>query len=243
MTPPFPADAALPQGPDAGRELEAFAHAVSHDLRAPLRHLDGFANLLVTRLEGQPGALDEKSRHYLGRITDAARTMGSLLDDLLVYSRLAHPGTASASVDLDGLVASLRAEFPPGPAWDLAPLGQVKGVPAQLRLVFQNLLGNAVKFSASVSDPRVWVRRAGTRSGRIIFEVGDNGVGFDPAFADRIFGVFQRFHPREDFPGNGIGLAIVARAIRQHGGEVWAESQPGEGARFSFTLEAAGGEM
>jgi signal transduction histidine kinase len=226
---------------DADRELADFTHTVSHDLRAPLRHLDGFATLLVRHLEGRPGALDEKARHYLDRISDAARTMGSLIDDLLVLSRLARPDVLPASVDLDRLVAALRKDFPAGLAWELGALGKVKGDPAQLRQAFRSLLGNAVKFSRPVPDPRVWVRRAGVRAGRIIFEVGDNGVGFDPAFADKLFGVFQRLHPREDFEGNGIGLAIAARVVRQHAGEIWAESRPGAGARFYFTLEASEG--
>jgi light-regulated signal transduction histidine kinase (bacteriophytochrome) len=227
---------------DADRELEDFAHTVSHDLRAPLRHMDGFATLLARHLEGRPGALYEKGRHYLERITTAARTMSSLMEDLLVFSRLARQGKAASTVDLDRLFTSLQEDFPAGPVWDLGPLGKVKGDPAQLRQACRNLLANAVKFSRPVPEPRVWVRRAGMRAGRVIFEVGDNGVGFDPAFADKLFAVFQRLHPREDFEGNGIGLAIVDRVLRHHGGEVWAESRPGEGVRFFFTLEPGEGE-
>jgi light-regulated signal transduction histidine kinase (bacteriophytochrome) len=223
---------------EANGELEDLSHALSHDLRAPLRHLDGFAALLVRHLEAQPGAPDDKGRHYLGRLIDASRAMGSLIEDMVAYARLGRRDMHCATVDLDRMFASLREEFPSGPAWDLGPLGKVKGDPHQLRLVFQHLLANAVKFSMSMPVPQVWVRRAGAREGRTIFEVGDNGVGFDPAYADQLFGVFQRLHPREDFPGNGIGLAIVARAVHYLGGEVWADSRPGEGARFFLTLEA-----
>ena len=224
------------------QELDDFTHTVSHDLRAPLRHLDGFATLLARHLEDRPGALDEKGRHYLTRITEASRTLGSLIEDLLTYSRLAAPGSIAATVDLDRMFASLREDFPPGTSLELGALGKVMGDPAQLRQAFRCLLGNAVKFSGSRPDPRVWARRAGTRAGRIIFEVGDNGVGLDLAFEDKLFRVFQRLHPREDFEGNGIGLAIVARVVRHHGGEVWAESRPGEGARFFLTLQPGEGD-
>ena len=223
---------------EANRELEDFTHTVSHDLRAPLRHVEGFTSLLARHLEVRPGALDEKGRHYLNRITGASHAMGTLIEDLLAYSRLARHEMLSTSVDLDRLLASLRDGFPSSPVWELGVLGKVKGDPSQLHQAFHNLLANAVKFSTPKPDPRVWVRRAGVRAGRSIFEVGDNGVGFDPAFAGKIFGVFQRLHPREDFEGTGIGLAIVARVIQHHGGEVWAESQQGEGARFFLTLEA-----
>jgi len=222
---------------EANKALEDFTRIVSHDLRAPLRHVDGFAALLARHLEDRPGALDAKDRHYLDRIIEASRAMGSLIEDMVVYSRLAHRDMHSTTVDLDGLFAALREEFPSGPAWDVGALGKVKGDPSQLHQAFQHLLANAVKFSRPKPAPHVWVRRSGARAGRIVFEVGDNGVGFDPAYADQLFGVFLRLHPRGEFPGNGIGLAIVARAIQHHGGEVWAESEPGAGARFFLTLE------
>jgi light-regulated signal transduction histidine kinase (bacteriophytochrome) len=226
-------------GPVACREQEAFAHLVNHDLRAPLRHVEGFAALLASHLESRPGALDAKGRHYLERILGASRAMDSLLEDLAGYTRLGCRELQCASVDLDRAIASLRQEFRSGPAWDVADLGKVKGDPQQLRLAFRHLFGNAEKFGRSGPDARIWARRAGVREGRIIFEVGDDGVGFDPAYADHLFGVFQRLHPRADFPGNGIGLALVARIIRRHGGEIWAESMPGAGARFFLTLEAS----
>jgi light-regulated signal transduction histidine kinase (bacteriophytochrome) len=223
---------------EANRELDNFARTVSHDLRAPLRHIEGFAALLAQHLEARPGALDDKGRHYLNRITGATQAMGSLIEDLLAYSRLARQEMHSTTVDLDRMLTSLREEFPSSAAWELGVLGKVCGDPSQLRQAFRNLLDNAVKFSAPRSDPRIWVRRAGMRTGRTIFEVGDNGVGFDPAYADKIFGVFQRLHSAADFEGTGIGLAIVARVIQHHQSEVWVESQPGEGARFFLTLEA-----
>lgn len=234
MTPPERPPA---PGESVPAEMEDFAHTVSHDLRAPLRHLEGFTALLAKHLEARPGALDDKGRHYLDRVTGASRTMGSLIEGLLDYSRLARCEMDANPVDLDRMIASLREGFAPGPTWELAPLGRVRGSASQLRRMFQNLMANAVKFSAPVPDPRVVMRRTGTRDGRAVFEISDNGVGFDPEFAGRIFGVFQRLHPREDFEGTGMGLAIVARVVHNHGGEVWAESRPGEGARFMLTLQ------
>lgn len=224
---------------EANQELEDFVFTVSHDLRAPLRHMEGFVGLLVRHLEARPEGLDEKGRHYLERITGASQAMGALLADLLILSRVARQEMIPSTVDLDGMLASLVKEYPAGPAWELGALGKVKGDLYLLQQTFRNLLSNAAKFSAPMPEPRAWVRRSGTCHGKPIFEVGDNGVGFDPAFADKLFGVFQRLHPREDFEGTGIGLAIVAQAVRRHGGEVWATSTPGQGARFFLTLEAA----
>jgi len=254
LTPPLPPPAPDPLPADlesrveertralkeANGALEAFVGMVSHDLRAPLRHLEGFAELLTRHLESGPAVLDDQSRHYLVRITEASQTMRSLLEDLLAYARLASAELQVTTVDLDRLLASLVSTFAPGPVWELGALGQVRGSAPQLRQAFASLLANAVKFSAPVPAPRIWVRRAGTRAGRTLFEVGDNGVGFDPAFADQLFGVFGRLHPRGDFPGNGMGLAMVARVLQRHQGEVWAESSPGAGARFFLTLEPAG---
>lgn len=223
---------------DANRELEGFAHTVSHDLRAPLRHMEGFAGLLARHLETLPEPMDEKTRHYLDRISAAAKSMDALIEDLLAFSRSASQEMHSTHVDLDRMVAALVGEFPSGLVWEVGALGKVKGDTSLLRQAFRNLLANAVKFSATKAMPRVWVRQAGTQAGRTVFEVGDNGVGYDPAFADKLFGIFQRLHPREDFEGTGIGLAIVARVIQRHGGILWSESRPGEGARFFLTLEA-----
>ncbi|MDP2876652.1 MAG: ATP-binding protein [Holophaga sp.] len=223
---------------EANQELQNFAYTVSHDLRAPLRHLEGFADLLLRNLESKPGALDDKGRHYLDRITGASRAMSALIDDLLTYSRLANQEMHATTVDLDRMFNSLREHLPPEFSLEIGALGKVKGDPSQLRQAFLELLTNAQKFSAPKPASQVWVRQVGRREERTIFEVGDNGVGFDPAFADKIFGVFQRLHPREDFEGTGIGLAIVARVIQHHGGDVWAESQSGEWARIFFTLES-----
>jgi light-regulated signal transduction histidine kinase (bacteriophytochrome) len=223
---------------EANRELETIIHTLNHDMRAPLRHVDGFAALLSRHLETRPGALDDKGRHYLARIMDASAVMGTLIEDLVTYARLCGQENHPTTVDLDRMLTTLRGDFPSGPTWELGALGKVQGDPPLLRLAFMNLLANAEKFGRPRPDPKIWVRQAGVREGRAIFEVGDNGVGFDPTYADHLFGVFQRLHPREAFPGNGIGLAIVARVIHAHGGMVWAESRPGEGARFFLTLEA-----
>ncbi len=220
---------------DANRELEAFSYSVSHDLRAPLRHLDGFAGLLERHL-GQKA--DEKTQHYLHRISDAARTMGALIDDLLSFSRMSRQELRAGSVDLDALIKGLTEEYPTGVAWSIGDLGRVQGDASMLRQAFRNLLSNAVKFSRDKSSPSITVTMEAQQDGRRTYCVQDNGVGFDMTYRDKLFGVFQRLHPESQFEGTGIGLAIVARVVHRHGGEVWAESTLGQGARFYLSLPA-----
>ena len=224
----------------ANQELEAFGYSVSHDLRAPLRHVRSFAALLRRKAEGQ---LDPASLKYLSTIESSAEHMGSLIDELLEFSRLARQPLRLRTVDLDALVASVRAGLAPDLAgrqieWTVAPLPTVRADPALLRVVLTNLLSNAVKYTEG-RDPARIALSAAFAPGEVVVRLGDNGAGFDPRYAHKLFGVFQRLHRQEDFEGVGVGLATVQRIVTRHGGRVWAEGQPGEGATFFFTLPRA----
>jgi signal transduction histidine kinase len=228
---------------DVNRELEAFSYSVSHDLRAPLRHIAGFAGKLERHLgEGA----DEESRHYLHVIGDAAQRMGLLIDDLLVFSRLGRGALRLQPVDMQSQVDEARALVASDMdvagrdiVWQVAPLPIVIGDENMLRTVWQNLLGNAVKYTGQCDVARIEVSVERARNGDYEFVVSDNGAGFDMQYAGKLFGVFQRLHRASEFPGNGIGLANVRRIVARHGGRVWAEGRPGEGARFHFTLPAS----
>ncbi len=224
------------------KELEAFSYAVSHDLRAPLRHVAGFAQLL----ENHAGdALDERGRTYVRTIVGSASHMSRLIDDLLAFSRLGLGELAKSRVDLDALVREVRAQVMDHEAaanrhvdWRIDTLGEVDGDPALLRQVFVNLLSNALKYSAPREPTRIEIAAEKPGDGTVVVRVRDNGVGFDMAYADRLFGVFQRLHRADEFPGTGIGLANVKRIVHRHGGRVWAESEPDRGATFYFSLPA-----
>lgn len=218
-------------------ELEAFSYSVSHDLRAPIRHIDGFVGLLRHHAEG---SLDEKGRRYLGVIGDAAKRMGRLIDDLLEFSRTGRADLRRGSVDLEALVQEVRAEVQQDAegreiAWQVGPLPSVTADRALLRVVLVNLLSNAVKYTRGRSPARIEIG-ARPGNGRHEVYVRDNGVGFDMAYAHKLFGVFQRLHRTEEFEGTGIGLATVRRVLHRHGGEVSAEGRPDAGATFSFWL-------
>ena len=219
----------------ANRELEAFSYSVSHDLRSPLRAINGFAHLLAEHAEA---SLDEEGRDMLGRIERGATRMGQLIDDILHFSRVSRVDMADAEIDLDALAAAVAAdqlEQYPGTQLHIAPIGVARGDPAMLRQVFANLIGNAMKFSSRAAQPRVDIHVA-TFDGVPAICIRDNGVGFDMAHADRLFGVFQRMHGIEEFPGTGVGLAIVKRIVERHGGRIWVAATPGRGATFHFTL-------
>lgn len=219
----------------ANRELEAFSYSVSHDLRSPLRAINGFAHLLAEHAEA---SLDEEGRDMLGRIERGATRMGQLIDDILHFSRVSRVDMAHAEIGLDSLVASVAADLLdqyPGTQLDIAPIGRVRGDPAMLRQVFANLIGNALKFSSRAEQPRVDIHVA-MFDGVPAICVRDNGVGFDMAHADRLFGVFQRMHGIDEFPGTGVGLAIVKRIVERHGGRIRVDASPGQGATFHFTL-------
>jgi len=223
---------------ESNRELEAFSYSVSHDLRAPLRHVVGFVSLLSERARG---TLDEKSQHYLEVIASAARKMGILIDDLLLFSRMGRVELARASLDPRPMVEGVVAELAPvakgrDVAWQIGPLPEVRADPAMLRQVWANLLGNALKFTGPRPLARIEIGAEADAAGEVRFYVKDNGVGFDMRFADKLFGVFQRLHRSDQFEGTGVGLANVQRIIHRHGGRVWAESALDAGATFWFTL-------
>lgn len=227
---------------DVNRELEAFSYSVSHDLRAPLRHTAGFADKLQRHL-GE--AADEKSRHYLQVISNSAKRMSDLIDDLLVYSRLGRSAMRLQAVDMQSLVQETRSMLDanarmdqPGREiqWKLAALPIVVGDENMLRQVWLNLLGNAVKYSVHSQPSIIEVEHRYDEERNHHFSVRDNGAGFDMAFAGKLFGVFQRLHSASEFSGTGIGLASVRRVLTRHNGRIWAESRPGEGATFHFIL-------
>ncbi len=234
---------------EVNRELEAFSYSVSHDLRAPLRHVAGFSDKLSRHLgEGA----DEKSRHYLDVISGSARRMAALIDDLLVYSRLGRAAMRQQAVDMQTLVADTRAMLDAnlktdaegsGVAhhveWTIAPLPIVVADENMMRQVWLNLLGNAVKYSANREPARIRVDYQQQADGSHQFTVSDNGAGFDMAYAGKLFGVFQRLHKASDYPGTGIGLASVRRVLTRHGGRIWAEAAPDAGATFHFHLPPA----
>jgi PAS domain S-box-containing protein len=221
----------------ANEELEAFAYSVSHDLRAPLRSVDGFS----AALEEECGeALGEEGRHYLQRIRASAQRMMALISDLLDLSRLARTEIEPVPVDLSELAAETMQELialTSEPVWqiDIKPGMQVQADASLMKIVIENLLNNALKFSARADTPVVQV--GATRMGEEdIFLVRDNGIGFKMSESQNLFTPFERLHNERDYPGTGIGLATVKRIINRHGGRVWFESAPGEGAVFYFTL-------
>jgi light-regulated signal transduction histidine kinase (bacteriophytochrome) len=210
---------------------------VSHDLRAPLRAIDGFARILV---EEHRQKLDDEAKHLLDVIRDNSGRMGRLIDDLLAFSRLGKQHIALGMVDMSALALDtyreLREAQPEGsPVLDIAPLPVAWGDVAMLRQVFANLLSNALKYVRKDRAPRILLT-GWSEADRDVYCVKDNGVGFDMAYYDKLFGVFQRLHSEHEFPGTGVGLAIVQRVIVRHGGRVWAESKLGDGSSFYFAL-------
>ena len=226
----------------ANSELEAFSYSVSHDLRTPLRHIAGFAELLHKELpKNEAGELASvRGGRYLGIISDAASRMSQLIDDLLEFSRMGRQELREGRVELSDLVESVVAELQLGSPgreahWEIGSLPAVRGDASLLRQVMLNLLGNAVKYSAKAARPTVRVQ-ASIQAEEVVVQVRDNGVGFDPAYADKLFGVFQRLHRSDEFEGSGIGLANVRRIVTRHGGRVWAHSHLAEGASFFVAL-------
>jgi light-regulated signal transduction histidine kinase (bacteriophytochrome) len=222
------------------RELESFAYAVSHDLRAPLRSLSGFSQIL---LETPPASLDEKSKHYLQRIQDASQRMSSLIEDLLGLSRIGRSELAPRPVSLTQIsaeaIAALREREPERAVQvDIEPDMNVNADARLLRIAMDNLLGNAWKYTGPSAAPRITVGRQ-PGAGEPVYYVRDNGVGFDMAYADKLFTPFQRLHAPAQFPGSGIGLVIAQRIFARHGGSIWAEAAPDQGASFYFTLSSA----
>jgi len=216
----------------ANEELETFSYSVSHDLRAPLRSIDGFSRELLIGYEEQ---LDEKGKHYLRRVRQAARRMSELIDDMLSLSRLSRKAMRRTRVNVTEIIEAVAAEAEERAGgrrieWKIEPDLRADADPHLIRIVFENLIGNAVKFTAPRSEARIEIGR----DGDALF-VRDNGVGFDPEYAQKLFAPFQRLHGTA-FEGTGIGLAIVQRIIHRHDGRVSAESAPDRGATFRFTL-------
>jgi signal transduction histidine kinase len=225
---------------DVNRELEAFSYSVSHDLRAPLRHIAGFTGKLKRHLEQH---LDDTSAHYLEVIGTSSMRMAQLIDDLLVFSRLGRGALRLQAVDMQSLVDEARAlaESEAGERrieWAIDPLPIVIGDENMLRTVWQNLIGNAVKYTSRRELAKIAIAVERDRDGEYVFTVTDNGAGFNMEYASKLFGVFQRLHRASEFPGNGIGLANVRRIVARHGGRVWAEAEPDRGASFHFSLPA-----
>lgn len=236
----------IEQMAEVNRELEAFSYSVSHDLRAPLRHVAGFSDKLARHL-GEDA--DERSRHYLQVIGDSARRMAALIDDLLVYSRLGRGAMRLQPVDMQSLVAdtralldsNLRAEAGADGTvrdvqWNIGPLPVLVADENMMRQVWLNLLGNAVKYTAGREHALIEISAQQLPDGGHQFTVRDNGTGFDMQYAGKLFGVFQRLHKASDYPGTGIGLASVRRVLTRHGGRIWAEAQVAQGATFHFIL-------
>ena len=228
---------------EVNRELEAFSYSVSHDLRAPLRHVAGFSDKLARHLNE---TADDKTHHYLDVIGNSARRMSQLIDDLLVYSRLGRSALRLQAVDMQSVVAETRAMLDAGAEaraprvdWRIAPLPILVADENMMRQLWGNLLGNAVKYSSRRDVAVVEVSHRMLDDGSHEFSVRDNGAGFDMAYASKLFGVFQRMHKPTEFAGTGIGLASVRRVLSRHGGRIWADSTPDAGATFHFTLPAA----
>jgi PAS domain S-box-containing protein len=231
-------EAAKDRAEAVGRELEAFSYSVAHDLRTPLRSIDGFSRLV---LDDYPDALDAVGRGHLLRVIAAAHRMSELIDDLLALSRITRARVEMQEVDISaiatGCAAGLQSEHET--PLEIAPALKSRGDPRLLRIVFDNLLDNAFKFTAGRPGARIEVGET-TREGRQAFFVRDTGAGFDSRFTHKLFGAFQRLHDIRDYPGTGIGLATVQRIVNRHGGKVWAEGEVGRGATFTFTLSGDG---
>jgi K+-sensing histidine kinase KdpD len=225
----------------SNKELESFAYSVSHDLRAPLRHVAGYSELLQRHASA---SLDEKSRRYMQTIVESAQRMGSLIDDLLSFSRIGRTETKSAAVSLDQLVGDAVAEVGQDTggrdiAWKIDALPVCYGDRAMLKLVVVNLVSNAVKFTRARQQARIEIGCVDLSPDEVEISVKDNGAGFDMQYVNKLFGVFQRLHRAEEFEGTGIGLATVQRIVNRHGGKVRAEGEVDQGATFYFTLSKA----
>lgn len=220
------------------KELEAFAYSISHDLRAPLRHMVGFTELLQRNASSQ---LDDKGKRYTGMILEAAKKMGTLIDDLLAFSRIGRAETRESMVSMEQLVKEVQNEVwrdieGRNMQWRIGSLPDLYGDRSMLKLAFVNLISNAVKFTRTRPIPEIEIGSTDKASDGVVVFVKDNGVGFDMKYVNKLFGVFQRLHRADEFEGTGIGLATVQRIIHRHGGRVWAEGQVGGGATFYVSL-------
>jgi PAS domain S-box-containing protein len=222
----------------ANRELESYSYMVAHDLRAPLRAISGFSGMLQEVLGGQ---LDGEQKRFLDIILGNVERMNRLIDGLLQFSRSARGTLSLQRVDTRALVDAVILELPgrDGAQIEIGPLPALQADPVLLRQIFANLIDNALKYSRGQAPPRIEIS-AETREGEVVVRIADNGVGFDPAYAHKLFGVFQRLHSQQEFEGTGVGLAIVRKIVERHGGRVWAEGAVDAGARFLFSLPQPG---
>jgi light-regulated signal transduction histidine kinase (bacteriophytochrome) len=224
----------------ANKELESFSYSVSHDLRAPLRHINGYAALLRKSVEH---SLNDKADRYLQTISDSAKHMGQLIDDLLIFSRMGRQEMLRTAVNLNQLIKSILSDLRLDLqgreiSWTIATLPEIQGDPVMLRQVLMNLIANAVKFTSTRPIAAIEIGVDHPSSTEIVLFVRDNGVGFDMQYAPKLFGVFQRLHRADEFEGTGIGLANVRRIVHRHGGRTWAEGAPDKGATFYVLLPA-----
>jgi PAS domain S-box-containing protein len=223
---------------EANKELSAFSYSVSHDLRAPLRHVLGFVDILQKKAGA---SLSEESLELLTTISQAAKRMGNLIDDLLTFSRVGRADLIKTDVDLDQLVQETLKDFQVETkerniAWEILPLPHVWADRALLQMVLVNLLSNAVKFTGGRAEAKIEIGCVPGENGETAIFIRDNGAGFDPKYTEKLFGVFQRLHSHDEFEGTGIGLANVQRIITRHGGRVWAEGVVDGGATFHFSI-------
>ena len=226
----------------SNKELEAFAYSISHDLRAPLRHMVGFTELLQ---KNAGSTLDEKSQRYMATIVESTKRMGTLIDDLLSFSRIGRTEKRETTVSMDQLVKEVREEMKPETtgrdiAWSIGHLPELHGDRSMLRLALVNLISNAVKFTRKRPHAQIEIGCLEKKDEAVTLFVRDNGVGFDMKYVDKLFGVFQRLHRSDAFEGTGIGLATVQRIIHRHGGKVWAEGLVDSGATFFIVVPSRG---
>jgi signal transduction histidine kinase len=234
-----PAPVSTPAPSPSQDEGLSFSYTVSHDLRAPVRVVDGFARILKEDYSPQ---LDRIANDHLDRILSAAARMNAMIDAMLSLAQLSTQPLARQPVNLSQLAAYILEDLRRGQPervvhTDVESDLQVLGDPTLMRQLMENLLSNAWKYTGKTAGARIEVR-AVVQDGQRVFEVQDNGAGFDMRSSERLFGLFQRLHSANDFPGTGVGLASVQRIVRRHGGDIWAESQPGQGSRFRFTIKA-----
>jgi len=220
------------------KELEAFAYSISHDLRAPLRHMVGFTELLQ---KGAASKMDDKGRRYMTMILESAKRMGTLIDDLLAFSRIGRAETRESMVSMEQLVKEVQNEVwreteGRNMTWKIGPLPDLYGDRSMLKLALVNLISNAIKFTRTRPTPEIEIGCTDEPTNGVVVFVKDNGVGFDMKYSNKLFGVFQRLHRADEFEGTGIGLATVQRIIHRHGGRVWAEGHVGSGATFYLSL-------
>jgi light-regulated signal transduction histidine kinase (bacteriophytochrome) len=224
----------------ANKELEAFTYSVSHDLRAPLRHIDGFSRMLAEECRS---ALSPEGQRYLQRIQGGTKRMGALVDDLLNLTRIGRHELKQQVTSLGDIVRDVIEDLKLDAGarqveWKTSELPNLKADPALLKVVFQNLLSNAMKYSGTRSRAIIQIGTEQIAGEQVIY-VRDNGVGFDMKYADKLFGVFQRLHRAEDFEGTGVGLATVHRIVQKHGGRIWAKAEIDKGATFYLSLAVA----